>query len=106
MTQGFVQVPPDSTGKKVDNTVVVLPDGTTQYRQAIVIADPVFNNNVGGVTAGGDQQVRNFTLEDLMLQVLIELRVMNTTLVTTLNSRDDVDALRAQESLSMFQQTN
>lgn len=99
MTQAFVQVAVDGVGKKIDNNVVTLPDGSLQYRQTAVIGDPNFNANVAGVTSGGEQQVRSFTLEDLMLQILVELRVMNTTLATTLNSRDDLDALRGQETL-------
>ena len=106
MPQSFVQVAPDGGGKKIDNAAVILPDGTTQYRQTTVIADANFNANVASVTQGGDSRVRNLTLEDLMQQILIELRVMNTTLGATLNSTDDLDALRAQENLITLQQTN
>lgn len=38
-TPGYVQVPPDSTGKKIDNTVVDTGAGTVE-RQVIVVADP------------------------------------------------------------------
>lgn len=106
MTQSFVQVAVDGVGKKIDNAAVSLPDGSTQYRQSVTVADPNFNANISYVTGGGDLQIRNFTLEDLMQQILIELRVMNTTLAVTLNSRDDIDALRMQENLTTFQQTN
>ena len=106
MAQSFVQVAADGVGKKIDNAAVTLPDGSTQYRQSVTVADPNFNTNISSVTAGGDSRVRNLTLEDLMLQILIELRVMNTTLGVTLNSPDDLDALRAQENLITLHQTN
>lgn len=106
MNQSFVQVAPDGTGKKIDNAAITLPDASTQYRQTTVSGDPNFNSNVGGVTGGGDQQVRSFTLEDLLTQILIELRVQNTILQSTLGGRDDLDATRFAESLTTFQQTN
>lgn len=106
MAQSFVQVAVDGVGKKIDNAAVVLPDGSTQYRQSIAVADPNFNANISSVTIGGDQRVQDLTLQDLMQQILVELRVMNTTLSATLNSQDDLDALRAQENLVTLQQTN
>lgn len=36
--EGFVQVAPDSTGKKVEMVQVVLSDGTTAYVQKALIA--------------------------------------------------------------------
>lgn len=106
MAQSFVQVAADGVGKKIDNAAVTLPDGSTQYRQTAVIGDQNFNANIAAVTGVGDQQVRNFTLEDLMLQILVELRVQSTILQSTLNSRDDLDALRNNELLINLQQTN
>lgn len=40
MSEGFVQVAPDSTGKKVGMEQVVLSDGTTAYLQkALIVGD-------------------------------------------------------------------
>lgn len=39
MADGHVQVAPDSTGKKVDNTEVTRADGTVVERQRIDIGD-------------------------------------------------------------------
>lgn len=99
MNESFVQVAVDGAGKKIDNAAVTLPDGSTQYRQITAIGDPNFNTSVVGVTAGGEQQVRNFTLESIAIQILIELRVQSVILQSTLNSTDDLDVLRAQEVL-------
>ena len=104
-TEAFVQVAPDGAGKAVDAFAVTTPAGATQYRQAVVNADPFFAASTQNVTAGGDAQVRSFTLEDLLLQVLVELRCMNTILQATLNSRDDIDLLRTGEWAATLQQT-
>lgn len=40
VTEGFVQGPPDSTGKKVDTSTVIQTDGGTAHREGSVIADP------------------------------------------------------------------
>ena len=104
--ESFVQVAVDGAGKAIDTFAVInLLTGATQQRQAVVVADPAFAANVAGVTGGGDAQVRNFTLEDLLTQVLVELRVINILLHSTLNSRDDIDLLRQQEGLVSLQQT-
>lgn len=106
MVSGYIQVAADGVGKKVDNAAITLPDGTVQYRQATTVADPSFASNVAGVTGAGDQQTRSFVAEDFFAQLLIELRVMNALLHSTLNCRDDLDNLRAQEALTTFNQTN
>ena len=46
--------------------------------------------------------VRQLNVENLLLQILVELRVQTTILATTLGSRDDVDSLRLSESSSNF----
>ena len=44
VVDGYVQVSPDSTGKKLDNSVVVQTGGATVYRERINISDPVDPN--------------------------------------------------------------
>jgi len=39
--QGYIQLAPDSTGKKVVMEQFTAPDGTTQYRQIAQIDGPV-----------------------------------------------------------------
>jgi hypothetical protein len=39
MTDGTVQVPPDSSGKKIDTAELTRPDTTVVERQRVVIAD-------------------------------------------------------------------
>lgn len=103
--ESFIQVAVDGAGKAVDAFVVVTPAGTTQHRQAIVGADPFFASNTQNVSQAGDAQVRNFTVEDLLLQLLVEMRCMNTILQATLNSNDDLSLLRIAEQSVAIQQT-
>lgn len=106
MNESFVQVAPDSTGKAIDAVAIVNPaTGTTQYRQTTTLGDPNQPGSVQGVFGGGDAQTRDSVVVDLLSQILIELRVMNTILQTTLNSRDDLDALRASEATQPQQTT-
>ena len=103
--ESSVQVAPDGGGKQVDTFVVTLPNGAVQHRQAVVLADPQFAANTQNVTASGDAQVRIFTVEDLLLQMLVEMRCMNTILQATLNSNDDLSLLRIAEQSVAIQQT-
>lgn len=54
MAQGYVQVPPDSTGKKVD-CVSVSASGNAVLRQVAVIGDPTASTGYATVTAGSLQ---------------------------------------------------
>ena len=40
IVDGYVQVAPDSSGKKIDNSVVTV-GGNTAYRERVNVADPV-----------------------------------------------------------------
>lgn len=102
--ESFVQLAADGVGKPVDTFVVTLPSGAVQHRQAVVVADSQFTNNTQEVLSGGDAQVRDASVVDLLLQMLVEIRVMNTILQSTLNSRDDIELLRASEQISTLQQ--
>jgi hypothetical protein len=97
-SESFVQVGIDGAGKQIDTAAIVNPaTGATQHRQAVVVGDASFAANVSAVQQSGDQLIRSYTLEDLLLQMLIELRVQNTILQATLGSRDDLDDLRKYE---------
>lgn len=69
MSDGYVQVAPDSTGAKIDTTEVIRPDGTTVDRQRVSISED-------------DQidQKRN----DLLSAILAELKEMNLYLIRRL----------------------
>lgn len=63
MATGFVQVPPDSTGKKVD-CVSLSAGGQTVVRQTVVIADPTKSAGYA-IVSGGQQLVKGaFTLSN------------------------------------------
>ena len=97
-SESYVQLAADGSGKQIDTVLVTNPaTGAVQHRQAVVLADSEFAANTAEVGPEGDALVRSYTMEDLLLQVLIELRVMNTILQATLNSRDDLDDLRKFE---------
>ena len=55
---GYVQVAPDSTGKKIDNTELTRADGTIVERQRVVLADPDSASSFAGVTHAGEIKVR------------------------------------------------
>jgi hypothetical protein len=104
MSDGYVQVAPDSTGKRIDNSPIVLPAGTVivnsdgtkttlavdtiVYRQRTVIADPsnptamaavLLNNPAAGeyglvVLPSGDDMN---TTHELLYLILQELKQLN-----------------------------
>lgn len=55
MSDGYVVVPPDSTGKKIDTSELTKPDTTVVERQRVVLADDTDPNRRAGVTAEGLQ---------------------------------------------------
>lgn len=77
MADGIVQVPPDSTGKKIDTAELTRPDGAIVERQRITIPDLVTVDS------------------DLDRAILVELRITNYLLMLGLNINVDLDALRA-----------
>ncbi len=71
MVDGVVQVPPDSSGKKIDTSELTRSDGTTVVeRQRVSIGDPIDVNSLGTVDTSGNQNV----LEQYAQQHLMELR--------------------------------
>lgn len=102
--ESFVQVNVDGTGKKVDSFPVTQADGTSAHRQAVVIADATTAASSQTVDAGGKATTRDDAVANLLANILIELRCMNTILQATLSSRDDLDTLRETELLATLQQ--
>lgn len=66
MSDGFVQVQPDSTGKKVDAGEVTRDDGMVVERQRVVLGDDT------DVSDSGKAEVRDkkVQVEDRTLQIL------------------------------------
>ena len=79
MSDGYVQVAPDSTGKKIDNAELTRDDGTVIERQRIVLADdenPRVQVAVGGEPGRGAVGVGGESVEllrsiDLWLKMLV-----------------------------------
>jgi hypothetical protein len=75
-TDTQVQLAPDSTGAKVDNSAVTRADGTVVDRQRINLSDPSEVNchqNVHGEDGRGAAEVSS-------REILAQLRLMNQTL--------------------------
>lgn len=103
MAESFVQLAPDGTGKLVDTQTITEADGTVTHRQVVVLGDPV-NDNVASVSgsalvvdelASADGEFQ----EELLKQILIELRMMNYLLASEFRVRDDLDAMRNDPAL-------
>jgi len=90
----FVQLQPDSTGKFVD-TLQMLVNGVSVQRQRIVLSDSNFPLNTGSVSVGGEQRVTSNPIETLLVQILIELRVLTHQLGEEGYGDNDPEAIRA-----------
>lgn len=72
MADSFVQVAPDSTGKKVDTSQLV--DGAnTVERQRVVLGDDTDVNSLARVTSDGELVVEGSAIA-MMLMLLAEIR--------------------------------
>lgn len=100
MSDGVVQVLPDSTGKKIDSSELVVGTNTVE-RQRIVQADPNLPGNLSNITIDGEVWVGGPALVDLLTAVLVELRVQSTLLLEIAGPRirDDLDAMRNDAAL-------
>lgn len=86
---GTIQVQPDSTGPKIDTSLLTRNDGTSAHRQAVVIGDPADPQQVARVTGGQDRAAVAVTNADLLAEIAslhATLREMNQFLTTALNN--------------------
>ena len=82
------------------STTITNFPGTQAVSGTVTIA------NAATVDSQGQVSERNRALEDLMVQVLVELRIHSAILHSTLNSRDDLDALRQELANGASQTTS
>ena len=98
---GYVQVAPDSTGKKVDVSELTNLAGDVVERQRISQADPTFVNNLTKTTSEGELYVGGPVLEEILVNILIELRVHTAYLQEIAGPRmnDDPNRMRADAAM-------
>ena len=103
MADGVVQVPVDSTGKRIDTTELTRADAVVVERQRLVIADNEFFGNVARVMGDGSQLVKQLSADELLLQILQELRVHSVLLHEglALTRQFELDALRNPSGISV-----
>lgn len=99
INDSFIGVAPDAAGKAVDNTAVTQDGGLVVQRQRVNLSDPTFPNNHMAVGGDAAARVAEPSMQWLLTQILLELRVMNVVLHDTLNSTDDLDRMRADPSM-------
>lgn len=84
---GVIQVAPDSTGKNVDNTAIMRPDGTpgtTAYRQRVNISDPEDANvhmDITGEQGSAAARVSAKTTDELLVELIDEVKAVHLLLL-------------------------
>ncbi len=73
MTDNYVQIPPNSSGLKIDTSELTVNSQTVE-RQRIVLADPTASGNFVGVSVGGALQVSSDDVSTIQYLILGELR--------------------------------
>ncbi len=81
MSESYVQVAPEGTGKKIDNELVETTAGSLIYRQRVALA--------------GDAAASVQNTAELLERILIELRVHTVLLAQLAGSRDNPYSLRS-----------
>lgn len=99
MTDQYVQVPVDSTGKKIDTSEMTNAAGNVVERQRVVLGDPNIPGNLQNVTVDGEAWMGGPHFIDFMTAIVVELRIANLYLQMIANSQDDPAALRTDPSL-------
>jgi hypothetical protein len=78
LTDNYVQVPPNSSGSKIDTSELVV-NGNTVERQRIVLADPLQAGNLLSVGADGSIST-SATDGDVQYLILAQLKRIATLL--------------------------
>lgn len=94
MSDGYVGLLPDSTGKKADTSEITRDSGTVVERQRTNVADPVLAAAIQTVALTGEALVNEPSARELLAEILLELRVHSYLLRAGLNVSDTVDNLR------------
>jgi hypothetical protein len=67
MADGYIQVAPDSTGKKMETSAITLADGTTVHRERVSLGD---DDNI--------QQTQTRLLHEILLELQqLRLRLLD-----------------------------
>jgi hypothetical protein len=73
LTDNYIQVPPNSSGLKVDTSELTV-NGQTVERQRIVIADPTQAGNLVGVSSDGNLAVHVADQNEYFALILGQLK--------------------------------
>ena len=95
MTDSFVQVAPDSTGKQVDAQTIPNALGVPVYRQTVTVGDPNTLASVQAVQQDGTAQVNDPAALVLLAQILAEMQVNSYFLSVIAGTREDPALIRA-----------
>lgn len=97
MSDGVVQVPADSTGKKIDTSEISRPaDAVLVERQRMVLGDGSIFGNVATISGDGSVLVSQ-TADDIAVLMLQELRIISLLLIEGfgLTRQFDLDNMRS-----------
>src|SRR5437867_2942482 len=71
-TDGTVQLPPDSTGKKLDTSEIVRTDGTVVERERVTVSDDTLQAAVAAVISGIPSQASwGLVVRDISARLLV-----------------------------------
>jgi hypothetical protein len=80
MADQYVQVSPDSSGKKIEVSEITRSDGVVVERQRVVLGDASLPSALANVDLSGNLQVHSDALLTVLSQILGQLRLMNLQL--------------------------
>lgn len=95
MADGFIGTAPDGTGKKLDTTELTVNNLTVE-RERVVLADSINAAGLARVDAQLGASVNDVFLQEVMINILVELRVIQRLLQEGLTpiAADDLDMIR------------
>jgi hypothetical protein len=104
MSDGYIRVLPDSTGKYVDNSEITRDDATVVERQRVTLADPDVFNGRAKVTTDGELWVGGPALMDALNAILVELKVHTLYLQEIAGPRmkDDPETMRSEAAAQLY----